>query len=791
MDTRHPPAHADPAPPPAEEESFARTLRALRERALLTQEELARRSGLSVGTVRGVETGRIRRPRLGSVRLLIDALDLPESDRQALVSLARGSPAPPAERTGRRPQQAPEFGSGQSPGHGHGREPASDLVPAQLPAAVVGFTGRTEALKLLSQSLPTDTPAQGMISVIAGTAGVGKTALAVHWAQQVRDRFPDGQLYVNLRGFTSGGSPMEPAEAIRGFLDALWVPPHRIPATTEAQSALYRTLLADRSVLVVLDNARDAAQVRPLLPGSPRCLTLVTGRDRLSSLVALEGAHLVTLDLLPDDEARELLTRRLGVDRMAAEPRAVDDIVTRCVRLPLALAIVAARAAGQPEYSLATLADQLDRSRDRLDALAVDDPALDVRAVFSWSYHALSPDAARLFRLLGLHPAADVTVSAAASLAGTASTRARRLLDELTRAHLIAEHIPGRYAFHDLLRAYAAELADHAERDAERHEAVHRMLDHYLHTAHGAALLLLPTREPLPLDPPVAGVVPERLTDHRQAAGWFVAEHAVMLAAVEHAASTGFDAHAGWLAWTLQDFLDRRGHWSDLTVTQHRALSSATRRSDLRGQADAHRGLARAYFSRGDHRDAHTHLRHALSRYAELGDVPGQADTARNLSLVLWHLGHGEEALRHAERALALYTEAGHEAGRARAFNAVGWCLARLGDYPRALAYCQEGLVLQQRGGDRFGQAHAWHGVAHAHHRLGQHEQAVAGYRRAVDLFRDLHDRYDEAICLAGIGDVHAGTGDLAAARQDWALALDIFTELDHPDAEQVRAKLG
>jgi hypothetical protein len=356
-------------------------------------------------------------------------------------------------------------------------------VPRQLPAAVAHFAGRTGELATLTGLLHgrADTGGTVVISAIGGTAGVGKTALAVHWAHRVADRFPDGQLYVNLRGFDPGGQVMDPAEAVRRFLDALNVSPERIPVDLDAQAALYRSQLAGKRMLVVLDNARDTAQVRPLLPGAPGCLVVVTSRNQLTGLIASDGAHPVTLDLLTGEEARQLMVRRVGADRVAAEPAAVAEIITRCAHLPLALVLVAARAAVRPHGGLRVLAKELRDARQRWQMLTGDDPASDVQAVFSWSYQTLTSDAARLFRLLGLHPGPEVSAVAAASLARLPASTARPVLTELTGASLLVEHTPGRYAFHDLLRAYATDLTQRIDSDRHRRAATHRMLDHYLH----------------------------------------------------------------------------------------------------------------------------------------------------------------------------------------------------------------------------------------------------------------------------------------------------------------------
>ena len=384
--------------------------------------------------------------------------------------------------------------------------------PAQLPADLPMFTGRAGELARLNAWLAHNgcVPTAAVICAINGMPGVGKTALAVHWAHLVAGRFPDGTLYVNLRGVDPSKPAMSPAEAVRGFLDAFEVPPHRIPADPDSQVGMYRSLLAGRRVLVVLDNAHDTEQVRPLLPGSPTCLTVVTSRNQLTGLAAAQSAKILALDPLTEDHARELLTDRIGPQRVAAEPDAVSDIITRCAGLPLALAIVAARAALHPHFPLAALVAGLAHSQ-------LNDPDSDIRHFFSWSYRSLTPPAARLFRLLGLHPGPDTSPSAAASLVAVPVGEILPLLAELTRNNLLIEHVPGRFTFHDLLRDYACHLAQDFEPEVPRHAATHRLLDHYLHTAHAAAVLLNPHLEPVALMPPQPSVTPETLTSYEQA----------------------------------------------------------------------------------------------------------------------------------------------------------------------------------------------------------------------------------------------------------------------------------
>jgi tetratricopeptide (TPR) repeat protein len=608
----------------------------------------------------------------------------------------------------------------------------------------------------------------------------------VHWAHRVRHRFPDGQLYLNLRGFHPSGAVLDPAQAIRAMLEALEVPRQRIPADLDAQAALYRSEIAGRRMLVVIDNARDAEQVRPLLPGAPGCFVLVTSRSQLTSLVAVEGAHPLTLDLLTPEEARQLLASRLGPERLAADPEATEEIITRCARLPLALAIVAARAATNPRFPLRAIADELRG----LDALADEDPSGDIRTVFSWSVATLSPATARMFRLFGLHPGPDISAPAAASLAGVAPTAGRPMLSELTRAHLIVESVPGRYALHDLLRAYAAELAAATEPAVERYAASYRMFDHYLHTAHAADHLIDPHRDSIVLPPPHDGVTPEALADHQQALTWFATEQPVLINAVRHAAATGFDPHAWQLARMLAEYFDRRGHWRDSVQTQHVGLAAARRLGDLSAQAGTDRGLARAYTRLGDYDAAHNHYRRALDAFAATGDRVGQANTLNSIADVCERQNRYQDALDHARMALDLHRGHGHRRGEAAALNAVGWYQAQLGDYQPALASCEEALRLLEALGDPYGQAATSDSLGYVYDRLGDHDRALDRYRHSLELFRDLGDRYWEATLLTRIGETRRAMGDADGARGDWLYALTILDDLAHPDAEHVRVSL-
>jgi tetratricopeptide (TPR) repeat protein len=669
-------------------------------------------------------------------------------------------------------------------------------VPAQLPPAIHPFAGRSGALADLDKLLPgndqTDVagPSAVVIAAVSGTPGVGKTTLAVHWAHRVAEAFPDGQLYVNLRGFDPSGSAMDPAEALRGFLAAFGVPPHRIPTGLDALSASYRSVLAGKQVLVVLDNARDAEQVRPLLPGTPGCLVVVTSRDQLTPLVATSDAHPLTLDLMSTGEGRDLLAHRLGTDRTAAESGAVEEIIARCSRLPLALAIVSARAATHPQLPLASLATELRDAASALGGLHGGDPATDIWTVFSWSYHALSTGAAKLFRLLSLHCGPDIAVPAAASLYGTPVRQVQPLLAELARAHLFIEHAPGRYSCHDLLRTYAAELTCKIDPADERDAATRRLLDHYLHATYAGARLLQPHRDPIDLAPAADGVTHEVLTDAEQAMAWFTAEHPVLIDAVGQATAARLDTHAWQLVWALADFLDRRGHWRDWESTLEVALPAARRLTDRAGEAYVRRGMGRACAQLDRFDDAAAHFQAALKLFGESGDSTGQALSHLNLAWMFGRQGRGWQALSHAREALQLYQAAGHRPGQARALNSLGWQHAQLCDYRRALSYCQQSLALLQQIGDRRGEANTWDSMGYAHHHLGHDDEATTCYERAIELFLQTGDRYYEADTLTHLGDAHQATGEVEAANRSWRRALDILDQLGHPDADQVRAKL-
>jgi DNA-binding SARP family transcriptional activator/tetratricopeptide (TPR) repeat protein len=666
-----------------------------------------------------------------------------------------------------------------------GSSPRASTVPAQLPLAVGAFTGRVRELAILDFLL--NNPNGVVVSAISGGAGIGKTTLAVHWAHQVTGRFPDGQLYVNLRGFDPAGSPMDPSEALRGFLDALGVPSERIPADLDGRVGLYRSQLAGKRVLVVLDNARDAEQVRPLLPGAPGCFALVTSRNQLTPLVVSEGAYPMSVDLLSTADAGDLLAQRIGPARTAAEPDAVAKIVDRCAGLPLALAITAARAAMQPEFPLAAIAAQLRADTARLDALDGGDAATNLRLAFASSYQALTAEAARLFRLLGAHPSPDVGGPAVTSLAGLPADRTAELLAELTRAHLLTEHTPGRYTCHDLLLAYAGEQAHPGD---NRPAATRRLLEHYLHTAHAAANLLYPKREPVALAALQPGVIPERIEDRERASVWFTTERRTLMAVFQLAAAAGHDTYTWQLGSALRTFLTRQAHTPEHIGIQRTALLAARRAGDRTGLALTLHGLGHTYGRHGYLDVARTHYQQALDLYADGDDNPAlHARIHTGLAEVAEKQGRAGDSLMHNQYAIELYEAAGNQILRANALNGLGWSHALLGNCPQAIAACTEALDRLRALGDREGAAHAWDSLGYAYRGLADYRQSAICYQQAIDIWRDLCERYWEAESLTGLGDTYQVAGDLAAARESWHRAVGILDQLNHPDARRLGAK--
>lgn len=659
-------------------------------------------------------------------------------------------------------------------------------VPRQLPAPPRLFVGRSGELADLTAVLA-EPNATMPVSVICGGAGIGKSWLAMRWAHQHIDRFPDGQLHVDLHGFGPGGNFVAPATALRGFLDALGVEPAAVPPEIGAQIGLYRSLLAGKRVLVVLDNARTTAQVAPLLPGSATCAVLITSRHRLDGLATAHGARSLRLDLLADTEARELLVRGIDRGRVTEERDAVAELLARCAGLPLAISIVVARAGRHPRFPLAELAEELRDLDGRLDALATGDDQLNLRALLSWSHLALSAPAAVAFGLLGLAPGDDISLSAAANLLALPTAQTRLVLRELEDGHLVEQHVPSRYRMHDLVRLYAIDRAAHDQPEGGRGQALRRLVDFYVHTAFAGDRLLRPLLSPVELTERAGTCRPYPLGDQRAALAWFTAELANLLAAQQLAVEYGWAESVHHLAWLLTTFLFRQGRFHDVRTVWRAGLAAAERLTEPASEAAAHQFLGAVLAELGEDREA---LRH-LARAEALGDPAGQAGAHHALSR-FWSLrGDPGRALTHAGHALRLYRALGLPAGETRQLTVISWYHAQAGDYDLASVSGDVALASARRQGHREDEAIVLGLFGYVAHHAGRHAGAVEWYRQSHTLLREVGSTFLEAGVLDLLGRAHAALGHAGPARTAWERALELYrTQHRAVDAERVRRRL-
>ncbi|WP_409491573.1 AfsR/SARP family transcriptional regulator [Amycolatopsis sp. cmx-11-12] len=675
-------------------------------------------------------------------------------------------------------------------------------VPRQLPAAPALFTGRVPELAELDRVLtatgddvvPRPQPGQAaartmVISAIGGVGGIGKTWLALAWAHRNLDRFPDGQLFVDLRGFSPTGHPTDPADAVRGFLSALGVHPAGLPSDLDALAALYRGLVAGKRILVLLDNAATADQVVPLLPGGTSCTVLVTSRTRLPSLIDRYGARHLSLDIFTRGEARALLATRLREQRADATPEVTDELTELCGRHPLALAITARHAATRPKIPLLEFVAELrDLGLEMFDHDI--DPAASLPAVLSWSLRWLTDRQRTVFALLGLAPGPDIDLPAAACLSGLPPTDTRRTLRVLEDHSLLDRRAGGRYAMHDLVRAYATSLADDVAEPVRR-AALDRVVDFHLHTAYTAERLLDPYRPPIQLDPPVPDAHPQSLTDRPAAWAWLDTHHPHLLAA-QHTAAAHRRHHTVWrIAWTLSTFHRRRGrHHDDLAVWEV-ATEAADQLPDPTARILAHRLLGHAHAELDHHEQAILHLQEALE-LAEYHDEPTQqAHTHHALGWAWEQRGDDRKALEHARHALDLFRVVDSPVWEAVALNAVGWTAARLGEYDTAREHCQAALVLHRHYEDLDGEADALDSLGFIDHHTGHHRRAIGHYRQALTLYRGVGNTTEAADTLDNLGHPHAALGDHALARAAWRRALELYQEQGRDaDAKRVLRQL-
>lgn len=645
--------------------------------------------------------------------------------------------------------------------------------PRQLPAPPSPFVGRSDELDRLD-ALASRSPTTVAISAMSGAGGIGKTWLALHWADRHADRFPDGQLFVDLRGFSPENAPMAPAVAMRGLLSALGVAPEGIPVDTHAQSALFRSLLVGKRVLLILDNAADTAQVSGMLPGSSSCMVLVTSRNRLAGLITGHGAQHLPLDVLPGSDARALLADRLGSDRVTAEPVAVDELVELCGGFPLALSIVAGRARTRPDLSLAALAAELRNLG--LEALDDGEPDASLSAVLSWSYRALTADQAGTFEALGLAPGPDLGLAAAASLLGCSPAEAGKRLRELERASLVHQEPHGRWRMHDLIRRYAAGVG-HLLPPAGRNTILRRVLDFYLHTANAADNRLYPLSASPELDPPSPGVQQHPLEDIPAALAWFTAEHANLMAAQQLALENGWHPAVWQFTWVLNTFQSRRGHRHDQLRACQAGVAAAERLSAPVRQVLAHRLLGRAYVELDCRDEATAHLHQALELARRHGTRVVEAHTHRTLASAWERWDDHERALDHATKALEIHRVLDDPLGEATALNAVGWCADQLGDHDAARAHCSSALELFRRHNDLNGEAATLDSLGSIDHHSGRHRQAVENYRQSLALYRRLEDINEAARTLTNLGHPHASLGQDDLARAAWQEAQELFRQ--------------
>lgn len=644
-------------------------------------------------------------------------------------------------------------------------------VPAQLPNVVRDLVGRDLELSTLDEAV---TVGEQVVTVV-GTAGVGKTALVVNWGHRVRDRFPDGQLYVDLRGY-GVEEPVSPSDALGGFLRALGAEGTAIPQETAERSARFRSIVAGRKMLLVLDNARSADQVRALLPGSPDVFVVVTSRDSLSD-VAAAGARRVDLGRLSTRDAVALLSDLAGEEDTG---EAIETLAELCARLPLALRIAAEQVSARSARGVADLVAELAEAPDRLDLLTVDeDPHAAVRGVFSWSYQQLPEPVARLFRLIGRHPGKGVDVHTLAAMAGDSLRDTRRRLDTLVRAHLVDHTTSGRYQPHDLLAVYAAELAETTDSPDEAAAALARLCDYYLHAALAAAELAVPGI-PLP-DPPTTEPKPALPTfpDTDRAFAWLRAEQHNLIATARRAAQDPASTFPMAISNTLRRYLSISAHLDDGLTLHTIALAVAERQGNLVEQGDALRGLAPICGRLGRNEEAIAHGKRALDAYIEAGDRRGETRALNALAVALGRAGRYDESNEYFERAADLHREAGELSQLGSVLSNIGANLLVTGDYERALAGYLEGLAIAEQLGDSYVECHTASNLAILYERMGRLPEAMATAEKAIEVARRSGNRLIEAEASGVLGTVHRRLGEHRRAFEylDQALTLVESTE--------------
>ena len=735
--------------------TFAALLRKLRADARLTQEELAEAAGLSPRSVSDLERGIATTPRRETVRLLADALRLAGPARAQFEAVARGRTVPA------------ETGNG-----------STELTAVRtLPRDIASFTGRQAELQALVGAAASTDGVVG-IHAIGGMAGVGKTAFAVHAAHRLAGQFPGGQIFLPLHGHTPGQQPVEPVDALASLLLTAGVPAGQIPASLEARMALWRDRMAEKQLLLVLDDAASSDQVRPLLPGAGRSLVLVTSRRHLS---ALDDAVAFSLDTMPPGEAAELLVRLAGRAGLSPADPAVAELSRLCGYLPLAIGMVARQLHHHPAWSLAGRAAELTAARDRLDLMVTEN--LSVAVAFDLSYTDLTQDQQRLFRRLGLHPGTDFDGYAAAALDGTGLAAARRGLEALYDQYLIAEPSQGRYRMHDLIREHARALAGRLDRDDDRRRAVARLLDYYQHAAVRANVLIARQLRPGTADGAVAadGTVPVAVPDlagPEQALAWARAERASLLACLDYATATGQHARVTALTAGIAGLLRRDGPWADALARHAAAIEAARQLGGQLALAGALKDLGDARRLTCDYPAAEQLLEQALDIYRDVGDRLGQANALSYLGDVRQLQGDYRPAEQLLEQALGIYRDVGDRLGQANALGSLGVIRWGTADYPAAARALEEALDIYRDIGDRLGQSNVLNKLGVVRWRRAITRPRRRPRSRPLNICRDLGERVGQATALSDLGVVRLATGDYRSAARAQQEALDIYRDI-------------
>ncbi|MET7950425.1 tetratricopeptide repeat protein [Micromonospora sp. NPDC005324] len=678
-----------------------------------------------------------------------------------------------------------------------GRQREGLQPPRQLPLDATGFVNRERTLSRLDAALPSDdVPAAAghppmIVATIAGAPGVGKTALAVHWAHRARGWFTDGDLYVDMRGYGPGPA-LDVGQALDTFLRALHVPAEQIPTDTDGRAAMFRSVLNGKRVLIVVDNVSTVGQVRPLLPATPTCMAIVTSRSRLSGLVAREGASRMTLDVLSPEEAVTLLSDTIGGGRVRTEPQAAAELARRCAYLPLALRIIGERIANSPHVTLAEFVADLALVEHQLDALAVDDDELsDVRAVFSWSYQALPTETARLFRLLGLHAGSDTSASAAAALAGVSLSRSRNLLDQLTAAHLMQNPSRDRYLFHDLLRAYALERAQAEETPEQQRQSRRRVYFWYLLMAEEGRKVILPYSHAVALPPGEPGVILAPPHTVAEAMAWFERERLNLLDTVRQADDLG-ELEVAWQLPVVSDgFFELKSYWADWRDIHLTGLRAARSAGSRLGEAANLRCLGDAHWRMGQRETALDCYHQGVAASREVDDHWVEGFCLRGLGLIHEELGQTNEAMDFFGQAREVFRRHGITRGEGMSLLSLGNGHRAHGRLDTAIAHYLEAVTILDGIDDQWSVAWASYPLGLAYQQAGRLDEALERHTDALELFRRFDDRRCEGLTLAALGDTHHAASQHDAARRCWQQALRILDPLGDPQASVVRGLLA